>query len=177
VLHGGRLTVEDAYAWAKFARVALGTDDLDFRARPASAEESAFLAAVIAGRPTGPTYADLEAAPVVVLAGLDAEDESPIVFLRLRKAARTRGVRVFSVAPFASAGVTKAQGRVLPTVPGAEAATLDSLVDGASLADSSDAARYSHDGRIALGAVKLRRRAGRRARRAAPEQRLHRGAR
>ena len=80
VLPGGRLTVEDAYAWARFARVALGTDDIDFRARPASAEEAAFLAALVAGRPVGPTYADLESAPVVVLAGLDAEDESPMVF-------------------------------------------------------------------------------------------------
>ena len=39
VLTGGRLTVEDAYAYAKFARVALGTNDIDFRARPHSAEE------------------------------------------------------------------------------------------------------------------------------------------
>jgi NADH-quinone oxidoreductase subunit G len=130
VLPGGRLTLEDAYAWAKFARVVLGTDDIDFRARAASAEEAAFLAALVAGRPVGPTYADLETAPVVDLAGLDAEDESPMVFLRLRKGARRRGVRVFSVAPFASVGVSKAQGTVLPTRPGAEAATLDSLADG-----------------------------------------------
>ena len=34
VLPGGRLTEEDAYAYAKFARVALGTNDIDFRARP-----------------------------------------------------------------------------------------------------------------------------------------------
>ena len=34
VLTGGRLTAEDAYAYAKFARVALGTNDIDFRARP-----------------------------------------------------------------------------------------------------------------------------------------------
>ena len=33
VLTGGRLTVEDAYAYAKFARVALDTNDVDFRAR------------------------------------------------------------------------------------------------------------------------------------------------
>ena len=31
VLAGGRLTVEDAYAYAKFARVALRTNDIDFR--------------------------------------------------------------------------------------------------------------------------------------------------
>ena len=37
VLPGGRLTVEDAYAYAKFARVALGTNDVDARARAHSA--------------------------------------------------------------------------------------------------------------------------------------------
>jgi NADH-quinone oxidoreductase subunit G len=140
VLPGGRLTVEDAYAWAKFARVALGTDDIDFRARAASDEESAFLAAVVAGRPVGPTYDDLESAPVVVLAGIDPEDESPIVFLRLRKAARKGRVRVFSVAPFASPGVTKAKGTVLPTAPGAEAGVLDSLADEAGLEGDAAAA-------------------------------------
>ena len=93
-------TVEDAYAYAKFARVALGTNDVDFRARPHSAEEAAFLAAHVAGRGLGVTYADLEQAPSVLLVGLEPEEESPIVFLRLRKAvpqgprgARGRAVR------------------------------------------------------------------------------------
>jgi len=39
VLTGGRLTFEDAYAYAKFARVALASNDIDMRARPHSAEE------------------------------------------------------------------------------------------------------------------------------------------
>ena len=43
VLVGGRSTVEDAYAYARFARVALGTDSIDFRTRLCSAEESQFL--------------------------------------------------------------------------------------------------------------------------------------
>src|SRR4051812_23227682 len=47
VLTGGRLTAEDSYAYAKFARVALGTNDIDFRARPHSAEEAAFLASEV----------------------------------------------------------------------------------------------------------------------------------
>ena len=40
VLTGGRLTIEDAYAYAKFARVALGSNDIDMRARAHSAEET-----------------------------------------------------------------------------------------------------------------------------------------
>ena len=128
VLVGGRVTYEDAYAYAKFARVALGTNDVDFRARPHSAEEEAFLGAVVAGKPPVVTYADLEAAPVVLLAGLEAEEESPIIFLRLRKAARKRGLQVFGLAPFATRGLDKTLGRLIPTAPGDEAAVLDSLV-------------------------------------------------
>ena len=36
VLVGGRVTWEDAYAYAKFARIVLDTNDIDFRARPHS---------------------------------------------------------------------------------------------------------------------------------------------
>ena len=88
VLTGGRLTLEDSYAYAKFARVALDTNDVDMRARAHSAEEEQFLAACVAGRGIDVTYADLERAPAVLLAGFEPEDESPIVFLRLRKAVR-----------------------------------------------------------------------------------------
>ena len=45
VLAGGRLTVEDAYAYAQVRPGRAGTNDVDFRARPHSAEELDFLAA------------------------------------------------------------------------------------------------------------------------------------
>src|SRR6201987_778536 len=51
VLVGGRVTREDAYAYSKFARITLDTNDIDFRARPHSAEEADFLAARVAARP------------------------------------------------------------------------------------------------------------------------------
>src|SRR6185437_9444981 len=82
VLPGGRLTEEDAYTYAKFARIALGTNDIDARVRPVSAEETDFLAARVAGvGPEHVSYADLEAAPAVLLVGFEPEEESPIVFL------------------------------------------------------------------------------------------------
>jgi NADH-quinone oxidoreductase subunit G len=129
VLVGGRATVEDAYAYSKFARIALGSNDIDFRARPHSSEEAEFLAAHIAGQPMTVTYADLDKAPAVLLAGFEPEEESPIVFLRLRKAARKNAVKVISIAPFATRGLTKMAGRLIPSAPGAEAAALDSLTN------------------------------------------------
>jgi NADH-quinone oxidoreductase subunit G len=130
VLTGGRLTLEDAYAYAKFTRIALETNDIDMRARAHSVEEEQFIAARVAGRDIEVSYADLEAAPAVLLAGFEPEDESPIVFLRLRKASRKTAIRVFSVAAIASPGLQKMAGTLLPTVPGAEPGTLTALAAG-----------------------------------------------
>ncbi|GGO14047.1 NADH-quinone oxidoreductase subunit G [Microbispora rosea subsp. aerata] len=130
VLVGGRLTVEDAYAYSKFARIALGTNDIDFRARPHSEEEARFLAHAVAGKGIEVSYADLETAPAVLLAGFEPEEESPIVFLRLRKAARKRGLKVYSLAPFATPGLAKMNGTLIRTLPGAEAEAIGELVTG-----------------------------------------------
>ncbi len=126
VLTGGRVTLEDAYAYSKFARVALGTNDVDFRSRPLSAEEAAFLAAeVVLSAPV--TYTDLETATTVVLAGLEPEDEAGAIFLRLRKAALHLRTRVVSIAPYASRGLRKMNGQLVATAPGDEAAALEQL--------------------------------------------------
>ena len=140
VFTGGRLTVEDAYSYSKFARVILGTDNIDFRARAATQEEAGFLAAHVAGRFDGPTYADLEKAPVVLLVDFEPEDESPIVFLRLRKGLR-RGVRVASIAPFASAGLTKLNGSLLVTAPGAQPTVLATLTDNTASDQAAETSR------------------------------------
>jgi NADH-quinone oxidoreductase subunit G len=127
VLTGGRVTAEDAYAYAKFARVALQTNDIDFRSRPHTAEEASFLASHVA-LSGGVDYAALEAAPVVVLLGLEPEDEAATIFLRLRKASR-KGTQVLSVAPYTSRGLAKMRGRLVATAPGAEVETIGSLKD------------------------------------------------
>ncbi|MEV5979892.1 NADH-quinone oxidoreductase subunit G [Streptomyces sp. NPDC052114] len=140
VLTGGRLTVEDAYAYSKYARVALDTNDIDFRARVHSSEEADFLAARVAGRGrdldgSGVTYALLEKAPAVLLAGFESEEEAPGVFLRLRKAWRKHGQRTFSLATHATRGLEKAGGTLLPSAPGTETEWLDALAAGVGLAD------------------------------------------
>jgi len=127
VLVGGRLTTEDAYAYAKYARIVLGTNDIDFRNRVHSDEEAQFLAATIAGQPMRVTYADLEKAPVVLLVAFEPEDESPIVYLRLRKAFRKRGLKVVAVAPFASRGLEKMGGTLIAAAPGREPRALDAI--------------------------------------------------
>jgi NADH-quinone oxidoreductase subunit G len=127
VLTGGRLTVEDAYAYSKFARVALQTNDIDFRSRPLSTEEADFLAANVVGL-ADVTYADVDRAPAAVLVGLEPEEECPILFLRMRKAYLASGLRTVAVAPFVTRAHEKLGATVVLTAPGDEAALLEDSV-------------------------------------------------
>ncbi|HEX2418146.1 MAG TPA: NADH-quinone oxidoreductase subunit G, partial [Micromonosporaceae bacterium] len=130
VLTGGRLTVEDAYGYAKFARVVLGSNDIDFRARPHSAEEERFLASRVAGHHPhtgGVTYADLERAPVVLLVDLEPEEECPTLFLRLRKGWLKHRIRVYAMQPFRTSGLGKCGATLVPTAPGTETEVLDAM--------------------------------------------------
>ena len=125
VLVGGRATLEDAYGYAKFARVALGTNDIDFRARLTSDEERNFLASHVVG--TTVNYKDLDRADHVVLLGFEAEEESPIVFLRLYKQVRKRAMKVTAVAPFASRGNKKLKANLIATAAGNEAESIGKI--------------------------------------------------
>ncbi|WP_116041754.1 NADH-quinone oxidoreductase subunit G [Amycolatopsis palatopharyngis] len=128
VLPGGRLTVEDAYAYTKFARVALRTNDIDFRARAHSAEELDFLASRVVGTtPEHVSFAGLESAPVVLCVAFEPEEEAPIVFLRLRKAARDQGTKVVHIGQWTTSSVRKTFGELLACEPGAEAAAVEGI--------------------------------------------------
>ena len=118
VLVGGRATHEDAYGYSKFARVALGTNDIDFRSRVSSEEEREFLAARVVGSST--TYMDIDRADHVLLVGFEPEEESPIVFLRLNKQVRKRALKVTAIATKLSIGVEKLKGEFVKVSPGQE---------------------------------------------------------
>ena len=123
VLVGGRVTVEDAYGYSKFARVALNTNNVDFRARTHSSEELEFLAST----PTTATYKDIDKADHVVLINFEPEDESPIIFLRIYKQVKKRAIKVSSIAAFASRGSQKLNANLIKTATGAEVAAINSI--------------------------------------------------
>lgn len=125
VLVGGRSTIEDSYGYAKFARVALNTNDIDFRSRPHSQEERDFLAAYVVGSKVN--YQDIDTADQIILVGFEAEEESPIVFLRIRKQVRERALQVSAITPYLSRGFKKLNAKPLLTAPGQEAAALAGL--------------------------------------------------
>jgi len=119
VLVGGRATVEDAYGYSKFARVALGTNDIDFRSRITSEEERNFLAAKVVGSKI--TNADIDRADSILLVGFETEEESPIVFLRVHKQVRKRALKVTAIASKLSIGNEKLKANFVSVAPGAEA--------------------------------------------------------
>ena len=122
VLVGGRATYEDAYGYSKFARVALGTNDIDFRSRVSSDEEREFLAARVVGSST--TYRDIDKADQVLLVGFEPEEESPIVFLRINKQFRKRALKVVSIGSKESVAVDKLKAEFVKVAPGQEAAAI-----------------------------------------------------
>ena len=124
VLVGGRTTYEDAYGYSKFARVALGTNDIDFRSRVSSDEEREFLAARVVGSTT--TYRDIDKADQVLLVGFEPEEESPIVFLRINKQFRKRALKVISIGSKESIAVEKLKAEFVKVAPGQEASAITS---------------------------------------------------
>jgi NADH-quinone oxidoreductase subunit G len=123
VLVGGRSTVEDAYGYSKFARVALGTNNIDFRSRINSAEELEFFAAANSTA----TYKDIDNADQVVLLSFEPEDESPIVFLRIYKQVRKRALKVSTLTPYTSRGSEKLNATIIKMVPGNEVAAISAI--------------------------------------------------
>ncbi|HET7276979.1 MAG TPA: NADH-quinone oxidoreductase subunit G [Dermatophilaceae bacterium] len=158
VLVGGRVSAEDAYAYSKFARTVLSTNDIDFRARPHSAEEADFLAShVVATGPEGGavTYADLERAKTVLLVGFEPEEESPIVFLRLRKAFRKNKTQVYAVSPAATRGLAKLGGRLIGSAPGTETEVLTALAGKGSSAKPTETITAASEALAGGGAIVL----------------------
>jgi NADH-quinone oxidoreductase subunit G len=148
VLAGGRLLDEDAYALSKLARTVLRTNDLDHRRAPHGGSAERWVAAGA----DAVTYRDIERAGVIVVAGLDAEQEVPILHLRLRKAA-ARGAQIVVLAARRTRLHDVAEHLLVR--PGAEAATLAAIATGTDDADAGVALAGAGDRGIVLAGARL----------------------
>ena len=99
VLGGARLTNEDAYAWAKLAKGVIGTDNVDAQLGDGLPAE------LVLGLPGATIDEVCAAGGTVLLLGPDLKEELPVLFLRLRDAVVSHGVRIVELAPHAT-GIT-----------------------------------------------------------------------
>jgi len=125
VVTGSRLADEDSYVAAKFARVVLGTDDVDARLTFASHTHNDELAAYAAAPQTA-TYQAIDAAKTILVVGLDPEEELPIVYLRIRKAWRDNTAKIVVVGP-TTGSLDAITWRHVSTAAGAETAAVSGL--------------------------------------------------
>jgi NADH-quinone oxidoreductase subunit G len=134
ILAGGRLSDEDAFALSKLARTVLRTNDVDHRTTGLW-DTSAWPveAAQAAGMPV--TYGDVESAKAILIVGFDAENELPILHLRIRKAA-AHGAKVFVVHPRRTR--LRDVATHVPCLPGGEAEVVGDISGAATGSAVSD---------------------------------------
>jgi NADH-quinone oxidoreductase subunit G len=121
VLGGARGTNEDAYAWARLAKGVIGTDNVDAQLGDGLPAE------VVLGLPRA-EIADVDTAAAIVLLGPDLQEELPVLFLRIKRAAKELGVPLVDLAPLdhALTPLAVAVGRLAPGA-GVGAAELEQI--------------------------------------------------
>ena len=135
VIGGARLSNEDAYAWAKLAKSVIGTDSVDAQLADGLRPE------VLLGLPRATVDEACAARCVVVLSG-DLREELPVLFLRLRDAVVSAGVRIVELTPRPTALTSYAAASIVYR-PGEAAALARSLATGDAAPASVDKASWS----------------------------------
>ena len=144
VIGGARLTNEDAYAWTKFAKGLLGTDNVDCQIG------DGLPADLVLGLPRATIDEVCTPGGTVLLLGPDLKEELPVLHLRLRHAVVEDGVKVIEVCPQRSSFSEYAALSLHPR-PGETGAVVRAL---AGEADGSEVGGVSA-GDLAAGAAML----------------------
>lgn len=92
-LGGARSTNEDAYAFSKFLRAAVGTNNVDCQM------DDGLNPRLLSGVVDRARIADLEKAGAILVWGPDLKEEHPTLYLRVRRAAQELGARLVVIHP------------------------------------------------------------------------------
>ena len=98
VLGSARATNEDNYVTQKFARVVLGTNNVDCCARVCHAPSAAALKRVLGAGFATSSYDDIETAGTILVCGANPTENHPIVGARIKQAV-LRGARLIVIDP------------------------------------------------------------------------------
>ncbi|MFM8304623.1 MAG: NADH-quinone oxidoreductase subunit NuoG [Actinomycetota bacterium] len=142
VIGGARGTNEDAYAWARFAKGVLATDNV-------YAQLGDGLPADVVLGLSRATIDNLDAAAAIVVVAPDLKETLPVLYLRVRQAVLDRGVPLVDLAPRDN-GLTAAASvvvRHLPGEAGPAAAQVAAALAGRASDSPADALRAQVAGR------------------------------
>ena len=120
LIGGSRLTNEDAYAWSKFEKSVLGTDNVDAQLGDGLPAE------IVLALPLA-TIAEACNADTVLVVGPDIKEELAILHLRLRGAATKGRTKVVEIGPTPT-GIEPYAHRSIRCAPGETAKVLDELL-------------------------------------------------
>ena len=120
LIGGSRLTNEDAYAWSKFAKSVLGTDNVDAQLGDGLSAE------VVLALPLA-TIAEACNADTVLVVGPDIKEELAILHLRLRGAATKGQTKVVEIGSTPT-GIESYAHRSIRCAPGESAKALSELL-------------------------------------------------
>jgi NADH-quinone oxidoreductase subunit G len=123
IIGGAQLTNEAAYAWAKLAKGVIGTDHVDAQLGDGLDAEVAL------GLPGATIDEVCQAGGTVILLSPDLKEELPVLYLRLRDAVVSHGVKVIEVAPH-SGGFSRYATVSLHPRPGEAGELMRALLDG-----------------------------------------------
>ncbi|MGO9660082.1 MAG: NADH-quinone oxidoreductase subunit NuoG [Acidimicrobiales bacterium] len=127
VLGGSRLANEDAYAWAKFARTVLRTDNVDAQVGDGLPGD------LVASLPRATIDQVCDASLIVTLAP-DIKEELPVLYLRLRHAAVEKGVPIIEISP-GPTGLSSRATECLHYRPGELSSLVEALCGGTPVKD------------------------------------------
>ncbi len=125
VLSSARATNEENYLAQKFARVALGTNNIDCCARVCHAPSAAGLKSVFGTGAATNSFDDIEMARTIMVCGSNTTEAHPIVGARIKQAVR-RGAHLIVIDPRRIELATYADVHLQPR-PGTVVAVLNSL--------------------------------------------------
>lgn len=123
VLGGARLTNEDAYAWAKFAKGVLGTDHVDAQLGDGLPAE------LVLGLPRATIDRAATKGGTILVLGPDLKEELPVLYLRLRHAVEFDGATLVEITPTETGLTRYARSSIHPT-PGHTAEVVRAILDG-----------------------------------------------
>lgn len=99
VLGSAKTTNEDSYVLQKFARVVLGTNNVDHCSRLCHAPSVAGMTEMLGSGSTTNSYTDFDRAGCLMVVGSDTDVNHPVIASRLRRAIEENGARLIVVNP------------------------------------------------------------------------------